>query len=79
MTTSSTTREFTVPDSLAGIRLDKVAAQLAEGLSRARVKKAIDEGAVRVNGRKRPKGSLVDAIRGVDMLRFNELFDAVLG
>lgn len=60
MTTSTTTREFTVPDSLAGVRLDKVAAQLAEGLSRARVKRAIDEGAVRVNGRKRPKGSLVD-------------------
>ncbi len=60
MTTNTTTREFTVPDSLAGIRLDKVAAQLAEGLSRARVKKAIDEGAVRVNGRKLPKGAIVD-------------------
>jgi 23S rRNA pseudouridine1911/1915/1917 synthase len=60
VTSTTGTREFTVPDSLAGIRLDKVAAQLAEGLSRARVETAIDEGAVRVNGRKRPKGSLVD-------------------
>mgnify|MGYP000120121701 CR=1 FL=1 len=59
--TNSSTREFTVPETLAGVRLDKVAAQLAEGLSRARVKRAIDEGAVRVNGRKRPKGAVVDA------------------
>ena len=59
--TSSSTREFKVPDSLAGVRLDKVAAQLAEGLSRARVKKAIDDGAVRVNGRHRQKGAVVDA------------------
>ena len=54
-------KEFVVPDALGGSRLDKAAAQLAEGLSRARVKRAIDEGAVRVNGRKRAKGAVVEA------------------
>lgn len=58
---SSSTREFVVPASLEGSRLDKAASQLAEGISRARVKKAIEDGAVRVNGRHRSKGALVQA------------------
>jgi len=51
--------EYTVPDQLDGERLDRAAAQLASGLSRARLKRAIEGGAVRVNGRRRPKGALV--------------------
>ena len=51
--------EYTVPEALDGERLDRAAAQLASGLSRARLKRAIDAGAVRVNGRRRPKGALV--------------------
>lgn len=56
----SISKDYVVPPALAGSRLDKAAVQLAEGLSRARVKRAIDEGAVRVNGRKRAKGALVE-------------------
>ncbi len=54
-----TTKEYKVPENLDGTRLDRAAAQLGEGLSRARLKKAIDAGAVRVNGRHRDKGALV--------------------
>lgn len=50
---------FTVTDELSGERLDKALAKLAPGLSRARVKKAIEEGAVRVNGRVLAKGATV--------------------
>lgn len=55
------TLEFKVPAELEGERLDRAAAKLATGLSRARVKKAIDDGAVRVNGRVRRKGEVVSA------------------
>jgi 23S rRNA pseudouridine1911/1915/1917 synthase len=52
--------ELHVPETLDGARLDKATVTLAEGkLSRARVKKAIDAGEVRVNGKRRPKGALV--------------------
>ncbi|WP_394833243.1 RluA family pseudouridine synthase [Pendulispora rubella] len=51
--------EYTVPDQLDGERLDRAAAQLASGLSRARLKRAIEAGAVRVNGRRKPKGAVV--------------------
>ncbi len=54
--TPSAVREFVVPASLQGARLDKAVAQLAPDLSRARVKRAIELGAVRVNGRRMPKG-----------------------
>lgn len=54
-------KEFTVPPELDGSRLDKAAAALVKGLSRARVKRAIEEGSVRVNGRWRAKGALVAA------------------
>lgn len=54
-------KEYEVPEALAGSRLDKVAAQLVTGLSRARVKRAIEDGNVRVNGKRRPKGALVQA------------------
>lgn len=59
-------RELVVPDSMDGTRLDKAIAQLLPDLSRARVKRAIDLGAVRVNGRRLPKGGTVakgDAVR----------------
>jgi 23S rRNA pseudouridine1911/1915/1917 synthase len=54
------TTELHVTETLDGARLDKATVELAEGkLSRARVKKAIEAGEVRVNGRRRAKGSLV--------------------
>ncbi len=53
------TQEFLVPDHLDGVRLDKAALALVTSLSRAQVKRAISAGAVRVNGRFRPKGVLV--------------------
>ncbi len=52
-------REVTVPDSLDGARLDKAVAELIPELSRARAKRAIEMGAVRVNGRRLPKGGTV--------------------
>jgi 23S rRNA pseudouridine1911/1915/1917 synthase len=52
-------RELVVPESLDGARLDKALAQLVPELSRARVKRAIELGAVRVNGRRVPKGGTV--------------------
>lgn len=54
-------REIVVPKELDGARLDKAIAQLETSLSRARIKKAIDEGLVKVGGRRRPKGALVAA------------------
>jgi 23S rRNA pseudouridine1911/1915/1917 synthase len=54
--------EHTVPQDLDGERLDKVLVSLVEGASRARVKKAIENGEVRVNGRVVPtKGNVVKA------------------
>ncbi len=52
-------RELLIPASLDGARLDKAIAELLPELSRARVKRAIDQGAVRVNGRRMPKGGIV--------------------
>jgi 23S rRNA pseudouridine1911/1915/1917 synthase len=52
-------RELVVPASLDGVRLDKAIAQLLPELSRARVKRAIELGVVRVNGRRLPKGGTV--------------------
>jgi len=57
---ASSGTELLVPDALDGSRLDKATVELAAGkLSRAKVKRAIDAGEVRVNGRRRPKGALV--------------------
>jgi 23S rRNA pseudouridine1911/1915/1917 synthase len=56
-----TTKQYTVSQALDGARLDKALVELAEGLSRAQIKRAIDAGAVRVEGRRRPKGALVAA------------------
>src|SRR5271165_6606421 len=59
-------RELVVPTSLDGARLDKAIAHLLPELSRARIKRAIELGAVRVNGRRLPKGGTVgdgDALR----------------
>jgi 23S rRNA pseudouridine1911/1915/1917 synthase len=52
-------RELVVPAELNGARLDKALARLMPELSRARVKRAIELGAVRVNGRRVPKGGNV--------------------
>jgi 23S rRNA pseudouridine1911/1915/1917 synthase len=52
-------RELVVPAELNGVRLDKALARLMPELSRARVKRAIELGAVRVNGRRVPKGGNV--------------------
>jgi 23S rRNA pseudouridine1911/1915/1917 synthase len=51
----------TVPAELEGARLDKALVVLFEGVSRARVKRAIEERAVRVNGKGMPKGGVVHA------------------
>lgn len=51
--------ERTVPDTLSGARLDKAVVTLVPEASRARVKKAIENGEVRVNGRIAAKGALV--------------------
>ena len=51
--------EVKVPDALGGARLDKAIVTLVEGASRARVKKAIDDGNVRLNGKRGPKGAVV--------------------
>jgi 23S rRNA pseudouridine1911/1915/1917 synthase len=59
-------REATVPEGLDGARLDKAVADLFPELSRARAKRAIEMSAVRVNGRRAPKGASVargDVIR----------------
>jgi 23S rRNA pseudouridine1911/1915/1917 synthase len=58
---SPTVRELVVPESLDGARLDKAIAELLPELSRARAKRAIDMGAVRVNGRRLPKGGTVSS------------------
>ncbi|HEY3819447.1 MAG TPA: RluA family pseudouridine synthase [Polyangiaceae bacterium] len=63
---ASDLRELLVPEALDGARLDKALSQLVPELSRARVKRAIELGAVRVNGRRVPKGATVargDALR----------------
>ncbi len=52
---------LTVPDSLEGARLDKAIVLLSPGASRARVKKAIEQREVRVNGRILAKGGIVHA------------------
>jgi 23S rRNA pseudouridine1911/1915/1917 synthase len=54
-------RDLTVPPELDGERLDKAIASLDKALSRARIRRAIDEGHVRVGGRRRPKGATVAA------------------
>ena len=51
--------EVTVTDELNGARLDKAIVALVEGSSRARVKRAIEEGTVSVNGRIIAKGEIV--------------------
>jgi 23S rRNA pseudouridine1911/1915/1917 synthase len=60
--------EITVPEEFAGARLDKALVQLAKGSSRAKVKRALDEGAVKVNGRARPKGT---TLREGDRITFH--------
>lgn len=52
--------EVTVTSELNGARLDKAVVQLVEGASRARVKRAIEEGTVSVNGRIVAKGGIVN-------------------
>jgi 23S rRNA pseudouridine1911/1915/1917 synthase len=51
--------EVTVTNELNGARLDKAIIALVEGTSRARVKRAIEEGTVSVNGRIVAKGGVV--------------------
>jgi 23S rRNA pseudouridine1911/1915/1917 synthase len=58
---ASAVRELVVPESLNGVRLDKAIAELLPELSRARAKRAIEMGAVRVNGRRLPKGGTVSS------------------
>ena len=60
--------ELVVPDSLDGARLDRAVAQLLPELSRARVKRAISLGAVRVNGRFLKKG---ETVASGDLLRMD--------
>jgi 23S rRNA pseudouridine1911/1915/1917 synthase len=68
---SEAAREVVVPESLAGARLDKAVAALVPELSRARIKRAVELGAVRVNGRRMAKGGNVvvgDVVR-IDVAR----------
>src|SRR6185312_6280368 len=58
---SDSGERYVVPPELDGERLDKAAAKLAKGLSVARVKRAIEGGHVRVDGRRRAKGAPVRA------------------
>lgn len=51
--------EITVTEELEGARLDKAIVALVDGASRARVKRAIDDKQVRVNGRILAKGGVV--------------------
>ncbi len=51
--------EVTVTNELNGARLDKAIIALVEGTSRARVKRAIEDGTVSVNGRIVAKGGVV--------------------
>ncbi len=60
---------FVVPAELDGERLDKATAKLATNLSVARVKRAIDEGQVRVDGRHRAKGTSVAAGETITIAR----------
>ncbi len=53
--------EVTVTEDLSGERLDKAIVALVEGASRARVKKAIENREVRVNGRVLAKGGVLKA------------------
>ncbi len=67
------TDPLTVPEDLDGARLDKAIAQLLPGLSRSRVKRAIEAKAIRVNGRALPKGAIV--AKG-DVIRLDPTFAA---
>jgi 23S rRNA pseudouridine1911/1915/1917 synthase len=58
---------FVVPAPLNGERLDKVLAELVPGLSRARARRAVEEGAVRVDGRRVPKGGVVEGGARIDV------------
>lgn len=60
---------YLVTPELDGERLDKAAAKLASGLSVARVKRAIDDGHVRVDGRRRAKGAPVVAGERITIAR----------
>ena len=53
------THEYVVPKELHGARVDKAALTLVTNVSRVQMKRAIAEGAVRINGRRKPKGALV--------------------
>ena len=59
MSESGEKSEWTVPQHLAGQRLDLALRELEPSLSRARIKVAIAKGAVRVNGRRMVKGAMV--------------------
>ncbi len=53
--------EITVTEELGGARLDKAIVALVDGASRARVKRAIEDRQVRVNGRVLAKGGVVQS------------------
>jgi 23S rRNA pseudouridine1911/1915/1917 synthase len=53
--------ELLVPAELEGERLDRAVVKLASGMSRAKLRAAIEAGAVRVDGRRRAKGAPVRA------------------
>jgi 23S rRNA pseudouridine1911/1915/1917 synthase len=71
-----TTHELSVPPDKAGTRLDLFVGD-ALGLSRARLKRLFDEGAIRVNGRSAKKGQLVEAGQAVRVTVEEQRKDAV--
>lgn len=58
-TTDSTTKTLTVTPEHAGKRLDRYLVDALPELSRARVRRLLDDGAVRVNGRRLRKGDVL--------------------
>ena len=71
-----TTHELSVPPDKAGTRLDLFVGD-ALGLSRARLKRLFDEGAIRVDGRSAKKGQLVEAGQAVRVTVEEQRRDAV--
>ena len=71
-----TTHELSVPPDKAGTRLDLFVGD-ALGLSRARLKRLFDEGAIRVDGRSAKKGQLVAAGQAVRVTVEEQRRDAV--
>jgi 23S rRNA pseudouridine1911/1915/1917 synthase len=70
--------QYVVTEALAGERLDKALLALLDGSSRARVKRAIETGSIRVNGRYVAKGGTVNAGDIITVAEVTELASEVV-